>query len=167
LPPAIDSKQVEIWFQDEARVGQRGTTSRIWAPKGTRPRIVQQQQFISAYLFGAVCPAKKKGAGIVMPKANTEAMQHHLEVISVTVEKNCHALIVTDGAAWHSTSKLLIPKNITLLVLGVIKMGNQALSSWAENGVISAVEKQYQETPKAHRKGKKTSAGTAPLEKSQ
>jgi hypothetical protein len=117
LPPAIDSKQVEIWFQDEARVGQRGTTSRIWAPKGTRPRIVQQQQFISAYLFGAVCPAKKKGAGIVMPKANTEAMQHHLEVISVTVEKNCHALIVTDGAAWHSTPKLLIPKNITLLVL--------------------------------------------------
>jgi hypothetical protein len=47
------------------------------------------------------------------------------------------------------------------------KMGNQALSSWAEHGVISAVEKQYQETPKAHRKGKKTSAGTAPLEKSQ
>ena len=47
------------------------------------------------------------------------------------------------------------------------KMGNQALSSWAENGVISAVEKQYQETPKAHRKGKKTSAGTVPSEKSQ
>lgn len=45
------------------------------------------------------------------------------------------------------------------------KMGNEALSSWAENSVISAVEKQYQETPKAHRKGKKRSAGTVPLEK--
>jgi len=47
------------------------------------------------------------------------------------------------------------------------KMGNEALSSWAENGVISAVEKQYQETPKMHRKGKKTSVGTVPLEKSR
>lgn len=47
------------------------------------------------------------------------------------------------------------------------KMGNQALSSWAENSVISAVEKQYQETLKIHRKGKKISAGTVPLEKSR
>jgi len=47
------------------------------------------------------------------------------------------------------------------------KMGNETLSSWAKNGVISAIKKQYQETPKAHRKGKKTSAGTAPLEKSR
>ena len=45
------------------------------------------------------------------------------------------------------------------------KMGNQALASWAENGVIAAVEKQCQKTPKAYRKGKKTSAGTVPLEK--
>jgi len=39
----MDLTQVEVWFQDEARVGQRGTVSRIWAQKGTRPRIVQQQ----------------------------------------------------------------------------------------------------------------------------
>lgn len=108
---------MEIWFQDEARVGQRGTVSRIWAPKGTRPRIVQQQQFISGYLFGAVCPAKKKATGLVMPRANTEAMQHHLDAISSDVETDCHALIIVDGAAWHSTPKLLIPNNITLLPL--------------------------------------------------
>ena len=47
------------------------------------------------------------------------------------------------------------------------KMGNEALSRWAENGVVSSVDKQYQETPKMHCKGEKTSAGTAPLEKSR
>jgi len=38
-----------------------------------------------------------------MPKANTESMEYHLEAISVAVEKNSHALIIMDGAAWHST----------------------------------------------------------------
>jgi len=74
LPAGIDAKKVEIWFQDEARVGQRGTVSRIWAHKGSRPRIVQQQQFTAAYIFGAVCPENGKTAGLVMPEANTEGM---------------------------------------------------------------------------------------------
>lgn len=91
--------------------------SRIWAKKGTRPRIVQQQQFLSGYLFGAVCPSTKKASGIVMPKANTEAMQHHLQDISACVASNHHALIVVDGAAWHVTDKLQIPNNISLLPL--------------------------------------------------
>jgi hypothetical protein len=47
--------RVDVWFQDEARFGQQNTTTRIWAEKGTRPRVVQQQQFTYAYLFGAVC----------------------------------------------------------------------------------------------------------------
>ena len=52
-----------------------------------------------------------------MPKANTEAMQYPLEERSIAVEKGCHALIIVDGAAWHSTPKLLIPSNISLLAL--------------------------------------------------
>ena len=49
--------RIDVWFQDEARFGQQNTTTRIWATKGTRPRAVRQQQFESAYLYGAVCPA--------------------------------------------------------------------------------------------------------------
>ena len=42
-------------MQDESRVGQQGSLTRIWAPTGTRPRKVKQQQFISAYIYGAAC----------------------------------------------------------------------------------------------------------------
>jgi transposase len=38
IPEAARGKPVEIWFQDEARVGQQGTLTRIWAKRGTRPR---------------------------------------------------------------------------------------------------------------------------------
>ncbi|MCX4029626.1 IS630 family transposase [Spartinivicinus marinus] len=106
-----------MWFQDEARVGQQNTSTRIWAEKGTRPRVVKQQQFESAYLFGAVCPAKDIGVALVLPVANTEAMRLHLTEISKAISKGRHGLVIVDQAAWHTTHCLEIPANITLLKL--------------------------------------------------
>jgi transposase len=34
-------KPVEIWFQDEARVGQKGSLTYLWAPIGSRPPMVR------------------------------------------------------------------------------------------------------------------------------
>ena len=39
-----------------------------------------------AYIFGAICPAKGKGAGLVMPWCDTDAMAAHLIEISAAVE---------------------------------------------------------------------------------
>ena len=35
-PPRAAGKTIEVWFQDEARVGQQGTLSYQWAPRGSR-----------------------------------------------------------------------------------------------------------------------------------
>ncbi len=117
LPENVTPEQVDIWFQDETRVGQQGTLSRIWAIKGTRPRVVKQQQFISAYIFGAFCPARDEGVGLVMPNADTECMQHHLEEIAKHVPEGRHAVVVLDQAAWHTTEKLKLSESISLLPL--------------------------------------------------
>ena len=63
IPEGVMPENIEIWFQDEARVGQRGRVSRIWAKRGTRPRVIRQQQFEYAYIFGAVCPKKDQAVG--------------------------------------------------------------------------------------------------------
>ena len=78
LPGHAKGKPIEIWFQDEARVGQKGTLTRLWARKGTRPRAVRDTRYQWAYLFGAVCPDRGVGAALVMPYANTEAMNRIL-----------------------------------------------------------------------------------------
>ncbi len=70
LPKAVSFDQVNIWFQDEARVGQRGTLTRIWVEKGTGPRVVRQQQFTVAYMFGAVFPNKDCAYALLMLDAN-------------------------------------------------------------------------------------------------
>lgn len=99
------------------RAGQQGSLSRSWAIKGTRPRRIRQRQFKSSYLFGAICPRKNKGVALVLPYANTEAMQLHLDAISKEITKGYHAVIVMDGAGWHLAKELNIPKNITIIKL--------------------------------------------------
>ena len=51
-----EGKDIEIWFQDEARIGQKNKITRRWAKRGTRPAAPHDQRTSSAYIFGAICP---------------------------------------------------------------------------------------------------------------
>ncbi len=117
LPEHARSKPLEVWVQDEARVGEIGTLTYIWAEKGTRPRALRDQRHEYAYIFGAVCPARGIGAALIMPHANTAAMKAHLDEISTQVEQGSHAVVIIDGAGWHTTKSLAVPGNISLLRL--------------------------------------------------
>lgn len=109
---------MEIWWQDEARIGQQGTLTRIWAERGSRPRAPRDQRYTWAYLFGAICPARGVGAAWVVPKADAWSMNLHLREISHQVVPGAHAVVVLDGAGWHQTGgQLSIPDNISLLKL--------------------------------------------------
>ena len=66
---------VEIWFQDEARVGQQGSLSYLWAPIGSRPPMVRDTRRDSVYLFGAICPQRAVGAAVILPGVNIEGMK--------------------------------------------------------------------------------------------
>ena len=114
LPANID---VELWWQDEAWVGQKPKLTRRWAPRGSRPMAPKDQRTKSAYIFGAICPQRGVGAGLVLPRCNTQAMQWHLDEISSQVAPGAHAVLIIDRAAWHTTGKLTVPPNITLLLL--------------------------------------------------
>ena len=111
------TKRVEIWFQDEARLGQKNGRVRIWAKKGTRPRLPADQRYTNAYLFGAICPMGAKGAALMLPFANTAAMQMHLDEISCNVAAKAHGVVLMDRAGWHSTDQLKVPKNLTIILL--------------------------------------------------
>jgi hypothetical protein len=103
--------------KDEARIGQKNGLVRQWAKRGTRPRQPADQRYESAYLFGAICPARGVGAALALPFADTEAMQLHLEEISRHVAEGAHAVLLFDRAGWHTTAKLDVPSNITPIFL--------------------------------------------------
>jgi len=99
-------------------VGQKGTHAYIWAAVGSRPPMVRDNRHDSAYLFGAICPARGVGTGMITPTANTECMNLHLAEISTHVGAGARAVLVCDGAGWHQTGgELVVPDNIVLLHL--------------------------------------------------
>lgn len=90
---------------------------RQWARRGTSPRRPADQRSESAYLFGAICPARGARAALARPFADTEAMQLHLNEISRTVAKGAQAVLLLDRAGWHTTPALKLSKNITMIFL--------------------------------------------------
>lgn len=44
-------------------------------------------------------------------------MQWHLDEISTQVSPGAHAVVILDQAGWHTTDKLSVPENISLLPL--------------------------------------------------
>src|SRR3954447_20068842 len=117
LPEHARGKPVEVWFQDEARVGQQGTLTRVWARRGTRPRAPRDRRYAWAYLFGAVCPERAIGAAPVLPYADAEATGLHLAEVGRAVAPGAHAVVVLDRAGWHGAGDLAVPGNLTLLPL--------------------------------------------------
>ncbi len=109
--------RIEIWFQDEARIGQKNKITRRWARRGTRPRAPHDQRTRSAYIFGAICPKEGKAAGLVLPFCNSAAMTLHFKEISGAVAPDAHAVVVMDQAGWHTSGKLDVPANVSILAL--------------------------------------------------
>ena len=139
---------IEIWWQDEARVGQKNTITRRWARRGTRPSAPKDQRTKSVYIFGAVCPERGVGAALVLPRCDTQAMQRHLDEIATQVAPGAHAVVMLDQAGWHTTGKLVIPDNITLLPLPprspelnpVENIWQFMRESWLSNRVFPSLE---------------------------
>jgi hypothetical protein len=95
--------RVEVWFQDEARIGQKNSLTRVWGQTGSRPAAPKHLGFgfASVYLFGAVCPSEGKAAALIMPICNILAANHHLREISNQVAAHAHAVVILDGVGWH------------------------------------------------------------------
>jgi hypothetical protein len=136
-----------VWFQDEARIGQKNSLTRVWGQTGSRPAAPKDLGFASAYLFGAVCPAEGKAAALIMPICNTLAMNHHLREISSQVASDAHAVVILDRAGWHRSQGLVVPDNITLLELPpyspelnpVERIWHYLRSHWLANSVFPSL----------------------------
>jgi hypothetical protein len=54
---------------------------------------------------------------LVLPHANTDAMNLHLREVSTQVTTGAHAVVILDQAGWHKAHDLDLPDNISLLFL--------------------------------------------------
>jgi transposase len=117
IAAAHPGQQLRIYFQDEARFGQQGTTTNVWARRGSRPTAVRQTEYQYLWVLGAVCPETGHGDGLLSPRLNIAVVEIFLQQFSASLASQDHAVLLWDGAGYHTSPKLQLPENITLIQL--------------------------------------------------
>ncbi|WP_397570098.1 IS630 family transposase [Schlesneria sp. T3-172] len=117
IQAAQPDKKLRIYFQDEARFGQQGTTTNVWAPTGSRPQVVRQTEYQYLWVLGTVCPQTGHAEGLLSPRLNTAVINVFLKQFSTRIPKDEHAVMIWDGAGFHRSGTLRVPQNITLIRL--------------------------------------------------
>ena len=109
--------KVEVWHQDEARFGQKGSLTRVWARRGSRPRRVRQDGRESLSVLTAACAASGAAVGLVMPELNTEVVNLFLGEFSRRLAPGARGVLLWDNAGSHTSGGLVVPANVSLIGL--------------------------------------------------
>src|SRR4051794_15303931 len=110
-------ERVQVWHHDEARFGQQGTLTRVWARRGSRPRRLRQNGRESLYVLTAACAASGAAFGLVMPELNTAVVNLFLEELARQLAPGVHAVLLWDNAPYHTSGGLVVPANVSLIGL--------------------------------------------------
>src|SRR4029078_7009542 len=112
-----EAKRLEIWRHEEARGGQKGRTGYVWWQRGHTPRGLRDVGYQSAWIIGAVCPARDTGVALVMTRVDPAAMNLFLAELGQAVAPGAHGIVLMDKAGWHTAGDLVVPETLSLVVL--------------------------------------------------
>jgi transposase len=68
-------------------------------------------------VIAAACPATGAAAGIIMPNLDTDVINLFLGEFSRQLAPDVHAVLIWDGAAFHTSGSLEVPSNVSLIRL--------------------------------------------------
>jgi transposase len=71
----------------------------------------------SAWIIGAICPARDTGVALVMTRLDTAAMNLFLAELGQAVAPGAHGIVLMDKAGWHTSGDLVVPENLSLVFL--------------------------------------------------
>jgi DDE superfamily endonuclease len=110
---------IELWAEDEHRVGLKPIQRRVWAPKGQRPIATIHQRYQWEYVSGFVHPASGQASFTVLPTVSAPAMNAALARFAADagLTTTHRAALVLDRAGWHTAQALVLPEGIDLIPL--------------------------------------------------
>ena len=116
LRRANPKKLVELWAQDEARLGLKPIMRRVWALKGRRPRSCGRTRYQWLYLYGFVRPKTGNTFGVLLPRVKAERMSEALAKFATHADPKGEKVLVVlvDNAGWHHAKALVVPSNVVL-----------------------------------------------------
>jgi transposase len=116
LRAAHPGKAVEVWSEDEARLGLKPIVRRVWALEGCRPRSCGRTKYEWLYVYGFARPNTGDTFTVILPRGNVERMEQALAAFAAHADPDGAKLLVlvVDNAGWHTAKRLAVPANVVL-----------------------------------------------------
>jgi hypothetical protein len=109
-------KAVEVWAEDECRLGLKPVARRVWAPRGQRPRSCGRTRYDWLYVYGFTRPGTGETFAALLPRVNAERMGEALAALAAHADPGGRKVLVVllDNAGWHVAKRLAVPPNVVL-----------------------------------------------------
>jgi transposase len=118
LKEAYPTAKVELWCEDEHRLGLKPVIRKVWSPIGQRPLVKVHQRYEWTYLYAFARPNSGEVHWLILPTVSAQAFSLALENFArevVGAGKRKRILLVVDQAGWHTAKKKLkVPEGIHL-----------------------------------------------------
>lgn len=116
LKAANPGRAVEVWAEDEARLGLKPVTRRVWWLKGRRPTSCGRTKYEWLYVFGFARPATGDTFTAILPRVRVEQMADALAAFAAHADPAGRKVlvVVVDNAGWHRAKRLPVPANVRL-----------------------------------------------------
>ncbi len=110
---------VEIWCEDEHRIGQHPVPRRVWVEAGYQPpsKVNWKKEWLWLYAF--VHPPSGETYWWILPYVNTELFNQVLVDFAKEfgVGKNKRIVLPIDQAGWHVSKDLEVPEGIHIVLM--------------------------------------------------
>ena len=116
LRAANPGKAVEVWAEDEARLGLKPITRRVWWLQGHRPRSCGRTKYEWLYVYGFARPRTGQTFTVILPRVRVERMADALAGFAAHADPRGEKVLVlvVDRAGWHTAKRLPVPPNVVL-----------------------------------------------------
>jgi hypothetical protein len=116
LRRASPKRAVEVWAEDEARLGLKPIARRVWSLRGRRPRSGGRTRYDWLYVYAFARPSTGQTFCVILPRVNAERMGDALAAFAAHADPDGVKVLVVlvDNAGWHVARRLMVPPNVVL-----------------------------------------------------
>jgi transposase len=110
---------VEVWAEDEHRLGLKPVRRRVWAPIGQRPIALGHHRYEWLHVSAFVQPSSGEVVWFLSTGVSKPLFAALLASFArqVGAGRERHVILVLDNAGWHGPEGLTVPDGITLVFL--------------------------------------------------
>ena len=119
MKAAHPNAEVQVWAEDEHRLGLLPVLRRVWAPRGQRPVARVKRRYEWLYVYGFVRPGTGQSWWCLLPTVREEAFALALAAFAREegIDATHRAVLVVDRAGWHVATGLVVPDGVHLAFL--------------------------------------------------